>query len=150
MSLSVAETIIGDLEMDRIEMHNPLCRQIYEEYVQEYRTHGAPPANHFINHPSPEVAALAVDLLTEEETYAPSRMWERYEIRVSTERERLGEAIPKAITIYKSKVVSSIITSLQKQLLGITTMEDAQEIMQRLNALNELRKEIYDKYMRTV
>ena len=50
----------------------------------------------------------------------------------------------------KSKVVSSIITSLQKQLLGITTMEDAQEIMQRLNALNELRKEIYDKYMRTV
>ncbi len=150
VSLSVAETIIGDLEMDRIEMHNPLCRQIYEEYVREFREHGAPAANHFINHPSPEVASLAVDLLTEEETYSPSRMWQRYEIRVSTERERLGEAIPKAITIYKSKVVSSIIASLQKELLGINTMEEAQEIMQRLGSLNDLRKDIYEKYLRTV
>lgn len=151
VSLSVAETIIGDLELDRIEMHSPLCRQIYEEYVRIYREEKrAPEVNRFINHPSADVASLVVDLLTEEETYAPSRMWERYEIRVSTERERLGEAIPKAITIYKSKVVCSIIASLQKELLGIQTMEEAQEIMQRLGALNELRKSIYEKYLRTV
>ncbi|WP_298063012.1 DNA primase [uncultured Rikenella sp.] len=151
VSLSVAETIIGDLEMDRIEMHSPLYRQVYEEYVRFYREENrAPEVNRFINHPSPEVAALAVDLLTEGETYAPSRMWERYEIRVSTERERLGEAIPKAITIYKSKVVSSIIASLQKELLGIETMEEAQEIVRRLDSLNELRKNIYEKYLRTV
>ena len=151
VSLSVAETIIGDLELDRIEMHSPLCRQIYEEYVRIYREENrAPEVNRFINHPSADVASLVVDLLTQEETYAPSRMWERYEIRVSTERERLGEAIPKAITIYKSKVVCSIIASLQKELLGIQTMEEAQEIMQRLGALNELRKSIYEKYLRTV
>lgn len=150
VSLSVAETIIGDLEMDNIEMHDPLYRQIYEEYATLYKEGGAPVPNHFINHPSPEVASLVVTLLTEEETYAPSRMWERYEIRISTERERLAEAIPKAITIYKSKVVSSIIGSLQKELTGISTMEEAQEIMQRLGALNELRKDIYEKYLRTV
>lgn len=151
VSLSVADTIIGDLDMDRIEMHNPLFKQIYDEYVASYRDeNAAPPVNRFINHESPEIAQAVVDLLTEEETYAPSRMWKRYEIRMSTERERLGEAIPKAITIYKSKVVSSIITALQKELAGIETMEEAQEIMQRMNALNELRKNIYDKYLRTV
>lgn len=151
VSLSVAETIIGDLEMDNIEMHDPVCREIYEEYVSVYKDEGAcPPVNRFINHPSGEVAQVVVDMLTEDETYAPSKMWKRYEIRVSTERERLGEAIPKAITIYKSKVVSSIITALQKELAGIATMEDAEEIMRRMNALNELRKNIYDKYLRTV
>lgn len=150
VSLSVAETIIGDLEMDHIEMHDPLYRQVYEEYITIFKESGPPPPNHFINHPSAEVASLVVNLLTEEETYAPSRMWERYDIRVSTERERLGDAIPKAITIYKSKVVSSIIGLLQKELLSISTMEEAQEIMQKLGALNELRKDIYDKYLRTV
>lgn len=151
VSMGVAEVIVNDLEMDRIEMHDPLCRQIYEEFARIFRQENRiPEVNHFINHPSPEVASLVVDLLTEEETYAPSRMWERYEIRVSTERERLGEAIPKAITIYKSKVVSSIIASLQKDLLGIETMEEAQEIIRRLESLNELRKKIYEKYLRTV
>ncbi len=151
VSMGVAEVIVNDLEMDRIEMHDPLCRQIYEEFARIFRQENRiPEVNHFINHPSPEVASLVVDLLTEEETYAPSRMWERYEIRVSTERERLGEAIPKAITIYKSKVVSSIIASLQKELLGIETMEEAQEIIRRLESLNELRKKIYEKYLRTV
>ena len=29
-------------------------------------------------------------------------------------------------------------------------MEEAQEIMQRLGSLNELRKSIYEKYLRTV
>lgn len=150
VSLSVAETIIGDLEMDNIEMHDPLMRQMYEEYSNLYRSEGAPPPNYFINHPSTEVAQTTVDILTEDEGYAASRMWERYEIKVSTERERLGEAIPKAITIYKSKVVSSLITTLQKELVSKTTIEEAQEIMQRLSALNELRKNINEKYQRTV
>lgn len=151
VSLNVAEVIIEELEMDRIEMHHPLYRQIYEEYVRIYREEGrVPEVNRFINHASPEVASLAVDLLTAEETYAPSRMWERYEIRVSTERERLGEAVPKAITIYKSKVIKSIIASLRKELQGIETMEEAQEIIRRVDSLNELHKTICEKYLRTV
>ncbi len=151
VSLGVAETIIGDLDGDSIELVNPLYRQIYAEYAALYKESGAPQASHFINHPSPEMCSLAVDLLTESDVHRPSQMWQRHGVSVSTERERLSDAIPKAITIYKSKVVSTMIAELQKELAGFEEITPrADEILKQLSALNDLRREVYNKYLRTI
>ncbi len=149
--LGVSETILAELEEDRIELRHPLYRQVFQEYSEHFHSLGAPQTNHFINHPSPEVATLAIDLLTEDDAYRPSDLWKRYDLHVSTERERLSEAIPKAITIYKSKVISALIASLQKELSAHTEITpETEQLMQRLAELSQLRKTIYEKYLRTV
>lgn len=150
VQLGVAATIIDDLEADSIEMNTPLCNRIYQEYLGAFRENGPPAPSFFVNHPSVEVSSMAVDMLTAEEVYTYSSMWARSEIPTTTERERLSEAIPKAITLYKSKVVSLIISNLQQELTAVSDMEQAGDIMQRLNQLNQLRRDIYEKYLRTV
>lgn len=150
VQLDVASTIIDDLQADQIAMSDPLCNRVYQEYLTAYNEMGAPPPSYFVNSPSAEVSSMAVDLLTAEDVYTYSSMWARSEIPTTTERERLSEAIPKAITLYKSKVVSSIISGLQQDLTKVTDMEQAGEMLQRLNQLNELRRDIYEKYLRTV
>lgn len=150
VQLGVAATIVDDLEADSIEMNTPVCNRIYQEYLAAFRENGPPPPSFFVNHPSVEVSSMAVDMLTAEEVYTYSSMWARSEIPTTTERERLSEAIPKAITLYKSKVVSLIISKLQQELKSAVDMEQAGDIMQRLNQLNQLRRDIYEKYLRTV
>lgn len=151
LSLGVAETIIGDLEMDSIEFFDPFLNGIYGEIAAFFHQHGCTPHIHyFVNHADENVASFTVDMLTAEDAHHASAMWERYEIHVSTERERLSEAIPKAITIYKSKVIGHRIESLSRHLSTLTEFtEEVGDIYKHINQLNQLRTDICDRYMRT-
>jgi DNA primase len=74
------------------------------------------PAHNFITHPDPEVCNAAVDLLTADDIYTLSKLWKKHDISVASERERLPDALPRAVILYKSKVIEELLATLRGRL----------------------------------
>ncbi len=149
--LNVAEVIINDLDSNGIIMRNPVYRTIYEEY-KRLRAEGQPiEMSHFINHADPEVASAVVDLLTHDELYTPSKLWQKHDIVIHSEQELLPEALPRAVILYKSKVIEGIIQELQGRLSAPDLSEEEESrLASQISALNQERILIAKKLDRSI
>lgn len=149
--LNVAEVIINNLDQNGITMKNPTFRKIYEEYKSMREAQEPIEINHFINHPDPEVCNVVVDLLTYDENYPVSKLWKRFDIVVESEQDRLPTALPRAVILYKSKVIDDIIAELRLRLNDTSLSEEEQiEITQQISILNQERTSISKKLERLI
>ena len=149
--LNVAEVIINNLDQNGITMKNPTFRKIYEEYKSMREAQEPIEINHFINHPDPEVCNVVVDLLTYDENYPVSKLWKRFDIVVESEQNRLPTALPRAVILYKSKVIDDIIAELRLRLNDTSLSEEEQiEITQQISILNQERTSISKKLERLI
>ena len=150
---NVAETIVDMMRnVIGFDFQNPYCRAIYECYVANMTGVGEEVAlSHFINYPSGSVASMAVDLLTMDDNYIPSKLWSEHDIGVSSEKDRLSEALPRAIMLYKSKVIERLSATFEAQLEDPNISDDEQlEIVGKLNVLNKERNDISKKLKRLI
>lgn len=151
---NVAEVIFAELDADNLSFRNPLYNQIlatYREHWQELRTGVEVPVHYFLNHPDPEVCNASVDILTSDDNYVASELWKRKEVHVESEAEMLAVGVPKAVMLYKSKVIDGFIKELRAQLeKGDLSEDETSEIMQRMTRLNAARVSISHKLQRTI
>lgn len=176
VELNVAGIIIGDLEANGLSFRNTRYRALYDTYVELYNTeiaeeeknkggeywelaekssesHITPEIglHHFINHPDPEVCNAAVDILTDSDNYAVSKMWQKFDVVIESEIDKLSENVPRAVILYKSKAIEGIITSLREQLKDENLPDDElSDIMHRIAALNRERMSIARKLSRLI
>lgn len=149
--LNVAEVIISNLDQNGITMKNPTFRKIYEEYKSMREAQEPIEINHFINHPDPEVCNAVVDLLTYDENYPVSKLWKRFDIVVESEQDRLPTALPRAVILYKSKVIDDIIAELRTRLNDPSVSEEEEiEITRQISILNQERTSISKKLERLI
>ena len=148
--LNVAEVIISNLDQNGITMKDPTFRKIYEEYKSMREAQEPIEINHFINHPDPEVCNAVVDLLTYDENYPVSKLWKRFDIVVESEQDRLPTALPRAVILYKSKVIDDIIAELSTRLKNPISDEELDEITRQISILNQERKLISKKLERLI
>lgn len=148
VELGVASTIIEELRADKIEFHSLLFKKIFDDYCMFYDKDEFPPAGWYINHEDTQVSSYVIDLITRDDIYKPSTIWERHQINVRTEGENLGVAIPKALTIFKSKVIADRVATLQIQLQGVEDMDKAREIMEELIRNNTIKVSLLERYQR--
>ena len=132
----MAEVIISDLDRNGIQLENPAYRTLYEEYRTLWET-GAPiDMHHFINHPDPAVATATVDLLTSDDNYTASKLWQKHDISVESEQDRL----PRVVILYKSKVIEKIIAELERKLRDDQlSEEELATVTHQISALNQER-----------
>ena len=154
VQLNVAEIIIGDLQANGITFHDPRYRAIYDCYVEQFNRLGIGtevPVHLFINHSDAAVCNTAVDLLTADDNYVPSSMWKKHDIAVESEQERLAEAVPRAVILYKSKAIEEITARLSSRLEeeGLSD-EELEELTFRIAALNKERMAISKKLSRLI
>ena len=139
---------------DNLSFRNPLYNQIlatYREHWQELGTGVEVPVHYFLNHPDPEVCNASVDILTSDDNYVASELWKRKEVHVESEAEMLAVGVPKAVMLYKSKVIDGFIKELRAQLeKGDLSEDETSEIMQRMTRLNAARVSISHKLQRTI
>lgn len=175
VELNVAGIIIGDLEANGLALRNPKYRALYDTYVGLYNEiieseenneggeywqnshedNATQPKeiglHNFINHPDPEVCNAAVDILTDSDHYAVSKMWQKFDMTIESEADKLAENVPRAVILYKSKAIESIIGSLQEQLRNDNLSdEELLDIMHRIAALNRERMSISRKLSRVI
>ena len=161
VELNVAQTIIEELEIDNIEFRNTVYKSIYDEYVKMYKMReelvasakeGDEPVervsiNEFINNPVPAVCDFVVDILTKDDAYRASKIWSKFDDVVLTEEDNLNVAVPKAIAVYKLRVIGEITRSLLEEIKGADE-DTAMEILHKIKALDDSRKIICEKYSR--
>ena len=153
VACNVAEVIFSELSEDNIEFRNPVYAKIMALYREQWTQLGTGvevPAHLFLNHLDPEVCNASVDILTSDDNYVPSELWRRKEVHVESEAEILAVGVPKAVTLYKSKVVEGLIRDLQTQLAGELTEQQESEIMQRLAGYNRVKVSIARKLQRLI
>jgi DNA primase len=139
--LNVAETIIGELQTNGLTLRNPHYRALYDRYVELFAEQGRGSEieiHNFITHPDSDVCNTAVDLLTADDNYIASKLWKRHEVPVDTEEQRLSEALPRAVILYKSKIIEELTAELRRRLDAEEVTEDESiEIIHRITALNK-------------
>ena len=107
--------------------------------------------NAFINHADPEVCSAVVDLLTYDDNYIVSKLWKKFDIVVESEQERLPVAVPRAVILYKSKVIDEIIGQLRQKLSDESLPEDDQvALTHQIAVLNQERTLIARKLSRLI
>ena len=154
VACNVAEVIFDELGRDGIEFRNPVYAQIMATYRAEWERLGTGvevPVHCFLNHIDPEVCNASVDILTSDDNYVPSELWRRKEVHVESEAEMLAVGVPKAVTLYKSKVIDSLIKELNARLADDTLTDAEQvEVLRRLDGYNRVKVQIAHKLRRLI
>jgi len=154
VACNVAEVIFDELADGDLKFHNVNYEKIRTTYLAQWQQSGVGaevPVHLFLNHPDPEVCNVAVDLLTSDDNYVPSELWRRKDVHVESEAEMLAVGVPKAVALYKSKVIESMIRELEGR-LGDKELDDGKlaEIMQRMSALNRAKVTMAKKLQRLI
>lgn len=147
VELGVADLIVSELKVDSIEMLSPVCNAVLSEAAKALAHKELLDSKYYTENEDPVIQSFAAEVLMRDEAYSPSKMWERYEIKVTTERERLSVAVPKAIVIYKTRVIANKIAQLQAQMSRDLESIDEQAVGQ-IKALNESKASMNERYKR--
>lgn len=146
ITITAAQYIIDEILNDDLEFQNLIYKKVFDEYVRLLETNVEVDNRFFINHTDPEISQMAVDLLTEK--YVLSRIWEKHKAEVTESSDFLQTAIPKAIMVYKSKVLKMAISNLTDELskLKPDQVEETNQLLLRLKDLytiiNKMSKDL--------
>ena len=152
--MNVAAEILRDLDMDNIQFENRVYNEILNLYRRLWRETGEGveiPISHFTSHSDPEVCNKAVDLLMSDDNYVASEIWLKKDIHIESDEEILAVGVPKAITLYKSKLIERVVADLSEKLYTPGLSEDEfQEITRQITRLNEVKVKISKKTQRSI
>ena len=137
--LTVGEYIISEIANDELEFHNLEYRQIFDDFAEIISNREEPQMVRFIHHENLKISELVINIHSSEPTL--SNIWKKNGAAEVSEVEFLAQAVPKAITNYKAKVIAIAIKNLGEELRSMPE-DEFQEVIQRIAALNQVRNEI--------
>lgn len=135
----VARFIIDDLLYDELWFSQPTHRKIQDHFVEALKEEVVPSEKYFIHHHEPDVALLAVDLLT-----TPYRLdnWESKKIYVKKEEDVLKDAIIETLYRFKDFVIQQRMIQVSEQLRQATSLDEQVALMAEKNKLDRMRQAI--------
>ena len=140
IELNVAESIIDELSMDDMRFNNDTYNKIYDICRSAHSAGRTPNLDEFTSHNDIAVCDAVTDLIFIDDQYAVSEIWTKKEVHTSSESEVLGKGVPKAIQLFKTKVVTGMLNSLQARLQREDISEDEQlEIASEMARINRLK-----------
>ena len=154
VEINIAEEIFNNLDADQIVFANPVYAEIMATYRSLWESSGVGVdvgAQHFINHPNPDVCNASVDILFSDDNYVASEMWRKKDVHIESEAEILSVGVPKAIMLYRSKVVERMILAIRSKLGDESLSEQEQgEMMMQLDRLNQVKLAIAKEIQRSI
>ncbi|MFI3281035.1 MAG: DNA primase [Rikenellaceae bacterium] len=154
ISCNIASLIFSELADTQISFSDSCYNSMLGIYRQQWSELGEGvevPTSAFIQNEDPEISNRTVDILTSDDNYVPSQIWSQRDIHVDSEEELLTAGVPKAVMLYKSKILEANIDELHEQLKNSELSEDEQlEIIHRLSLLNQGKVFIANKLQRLI
>jgi DNA primase len=136
-SETVARLIIDDLLTDDLWFEYSPHKKIQEHFAEALKEEVVPSEKFFINHPEPDLATLAVDLLT-----SPYELhnWESRSIFVKTEVDVLKLAITNSIFRYKDQIIEARQRTISEKLKESTDFAEQMDLMIQKKKFDDLRR----------
>lgn len=139
-SVSIGQYIINEIQNDDLEFKNLVYQKIFNEYRSQLEINSDIDSRFFVNHPDSQISQVAVDFLST--PHKLSKIWEKHQSFAEEDVDFLHHAVPKAIIVYKSKVMKLAIKKLQDELGKIdskTQVEEINDILRRIKTLTDLQ-----------
>ncbi len=143
----VLDFILDEIEGDELVFETESYRQLFEAISSGYENEEFS-FDRFVNHENQEIQSLYIDLIT-----SPHELhdWERRDIYVTLEEQRMRRAVLASIYSYKSKRVDRMIKENQQLMKDQETLgADVEELLIRQIQLEGIKKEINKNLGRTV
>ena len=103
---------------------------------------------HFINDEDQSLASTTIDLISS--PYELSENWSKNKIMVSTERDKLKDAVFNTVLSFKAKTVEGQIAENQKKLKRSKDTEEITQLLARSKKLKDIHKEINNQLGRVI
>ena len=139
LTFNVARYIFDELDDDNLEFNFPIYRTIMECYRHEWERLGEGvevPTHVFVNHHDVQVSAESINLLTSDDNYVISKIWELKDVHIESAEEQLSQGVPKAMVLYKWRTLDKRISELQARLVA---GDDSPEILALLTKYQAAR-----------
>ncbi|MBP3547541.1 MAG: DNA primase [Alistipes sp.] len=123
---NVARYIFEELEADGLQLREGVYRSIYELYRAEWERLGdgvEVPTHVFVSHADNAVASTSIDLLTSDDGYVISKIWEMKDVHIESVEEQLSEGVPKVVILFKWRMLEARMSEL-KAIIGSASEED--------------------------
>ena len=154
VAINIADEIFRNLDADNILFANPIYAEILATYRRLWQESGVGvevAAQHFVNHVNPEVCNASVDILFSDDNYVASELWRKKDVHIESESEILSIGVPKAIMLYRSKVIERMILDIYAKLKDESLDEQQQgEMMMQLDRLNQVKLAIAKEIQRLI
>jgi len=139
-NVAIVAFLVYKLQQDDIEMTNEWCRIIIQEYNQALEDETILSQQHFLNHHTPEVRALAIDLVTSKYELHD---WKSKLIDVETEEHKLKRAVEGALHSYLEKRVRMMWHENQEKLKSVSSNSAAIiDLLKEQKRLTDLKKKL--------
>lgn len=135
-TITVAQYIIREIQNDELEFTNLVYKQVFEDVKALIESNQSISERLFTFHDNQQIQALAVDIMTSR--YELSKVWKRKESYIELPGENLAVEVPKALLLYKLKVVDVALNELREQLEKEEKGGDMDQIMSILQRLRDL------------
>ena len=140
IEMNVADTILDEMAMDDMRFSNDTYNKIYDIYRMAHSEGRIPQLEEFTSHSDITVCDAVTDLIFTDDQYSESEIWTKKEVHTTTESEVLGIGVPKAILLFKTKVVAAMLNELHAKLQREDISEDEQlEIASKMVQINRLK-----------
>ena len=119
VTFNVARYIFEELDNDGLQFDIEAYRKIVDIYRSEWERLGdgkEVSTDVFINHSDITVSSVSIDLLTSDDNYVISKIWEQKEVHIESAEEQLSEGVPKAMMVYKWRTLDKRIKELRANL----------------------------------
>ncbi|MEE2931654.1 MAG: DNA primase [Bacteroidota bacterium] len=137
---NVVDFIIHELNIDKIEISNPLYKNIFNDVKKQLSNNGKFHADFFINHTNPKYSQLAADLVSIKHNISIN--WQKkHNIFTSSESDKIKKTCEKTILKLKLLYVNKKIKAIQ----GLLKNKSQDLDLNMLSSLIELKKAINDK-----
>ena len=149
---NLASYIFDELDDDGLSLEIAPYSTIVALYRAEYERLGEGvevPTHSFINHHDPNVSRVSIDLLTSDDNYVISKIWEQKEVHLTTDEEQLSEGVPKVVVMFKWRTLDKHIIQLQSRLAAGNDDDDV-AVMQMLSRYQAARVTIAKKIGRLI
>ena len=148
VSVKIADFILQDILSDEIKFENPLCQRIFDEFAEFQQKGSIENKDHFLHHSDPEIASLSIDLSMI--PYELSGNWEKNQIFVNHESEKLKDSVCSAVLAFKAKKIERMMEEIQKKIKDTFSNDDLMILMTQLVKLKTTSIEIHDQLGRIV
>lgn len=137
---SITEYIIHELAVtDNVQFDNKIYQKIFEEHVSFLENGALPEQNHFLTHSDQEINKTTIDLLSSK--YILSDGWERHNIFVEHEDQKIERMVRGAIYSLKLQKISQMIFHNQSQLKGEKPYEIIEDLIEQQKLLIKAKQE---------
>jgi DNA primase len=134
--ITVAQYIIREIQNDELEFTNLVYKQAFEDVKAIIESGRKISEKAFTFHENKEIQDLAVDIVTSK--YELSKVWKRKESYIELPGENLGVEVPKALLLYKLKVVDMALNDLRKDIETAEKKGDFDKVMDLMAYLRDL------------